>query len=80
MIKQQGNPLVSLSAQQLMDCSRNYGNQGCNGGFMDYVYSYIQDSGVTTEDKYPYMAAFQKCLAYGGEYKIKGFVDLKDCN
>lgn len=47
---------------------------------MDYAYSYIQDSGVTTEDKYPYMGAFQKCLAYGGQFKIKGFVDLKDCN
>lgn len=24
---------------------------------MDYAYSYIQDSGVTTEDKYPYLGA-----------------------
>ncbi len=47
---------------------------------MDYAYSYIKDAGVQTEDNYPYMGAFQKCLAYGGQYKIKGFVDLKDCN
>lgn len=66
MLKQQGKPLMSLSAQQLMDCSNNYGNQGCNGGLMDYAYSYIKDSGVTTENLYPYLGAFQKCLTYGG--------------
>ena len=33
---------------------------------MDYAYSYIKASGVTTEDKYPYIGAFQKCLTYGG--------------
>ena len=57
---------MSLPAQQLMECSSNYGNQGCNGGYMDYAYSYIKASGVTTEDKYPYIGAFQKCLTYGG--------------
>jgi len=74
------NECVSLSEQQLVDCATPEGNQGCNGGLMDYGFQYIIDNhGITSEDNYPYTAKDGTCnkqKASDVAANITGFVDV----
>lgn len=56
--------LVSLSEQQLMDCSWKYGNLSCGGGLMDNAFKYAETTPITTEESYPYTAMFHTSCNY----------------
>ena len=72
--------LVSFSEQQLVDCAGSYGNQGCNGGLMEYGFKYIEDNGICAEQEYGYKAVDGKCVKCTTITKIDSFVDITPNN
>lgn len=54
--------LVSLSEQNLIDCSGKQGNMGCVGGNVYQSYEYIKENGgIDSEDSYPYEDDDNRC-------------------
>jgi hypothetical protein len=48
--------LRSLSEQQLIECSVEFGNQGCKGGNIVEAYEYVvYNKGLDSESDYPYI-------------------------
>ncbi|XP_037398068.1 procathepsin L-like [Pygocentrus nattereri] len=61
MFKKTGT-LVSLSEQQLVDCSFGVGNNGCGGGRPSWAFHYVmQSGGLQTEKSYRYENKEGKC-------------------
>eukprot|EP01124_Arcella_intermedia_P000970 TRINITY_DN1050_c0_g1_i2.p1 TRINITY_DN1050_c0_g1~~TRINITY_DN1050_c0_g1_i2.p1 ORF type:complete len:330 (-),score=97.13 TRINITY_DN1050_c0_g1_i2:19-1008(-) len=74
-----GHPLEVLSVQQIIDCTSNYGNEGCNGGWMNESIAYAADFGLETNTSYPYTGADgSSCLGDAKKVvaKVKGVVNV----
>jgi len=74
------NALISLSEQDIMDCSWKFGNMGCNGGLMDNAFKYlIKAGGDDTEASYPYTAKSSHLCGFNKSTigaSISNFVDV----
>ena len=68
--------LVSLSEQQLVDCSGSYGNQGCNGGIYFYSWDYAEKSALCSESDYSYTGVDGKCKKCTGVTTVDSYVEV----
>lgn len=72
--------LVSLSAQNIVDCGHVFGNRNCEGGFMDSSFGYIKlNGGIDNEESYPYIGTQGDCAFDQTEIAatVSGFVNIR---
>ena len=77
--------LLDLSEQMLVDC--DYYDSGCNGGLMEYAFTYIGEvGGIMKEEDYPYTGVQGDCKADPSKFidmTITGYnalCDFSECD
>ncbi|KAM6463644.1 procathepsin L-like isoform 2-T3 [Liasis olivaceus] len=76
--------LVSLSEQNLIDCSKEQGSSGCQGGLMHQAFEYVKkQGGINSEKSYPYDGMDDQSCRYDPEEAVTrcrgfGFIMEKD--
>jgi hypothetical protein len=59
----EGTTPVHLSEQQIVDCTGNWGNGGCQGGHEHNNYHYGTYNGLVKDSDYPYTGTVDPCKA-----------------
>jgi KDEL-tailed cysteine endopeptidase len=81
-----GNQLAAFSEQQLVDCSGDFGNYGCDGGLMNNAFDYFikESHGVELSKDYPYTAMDGDCQFDSskivGTMSTYHIIDENDCD
>jgi C1A family cysteine protease len=76
IFRKTGN-LTKLSDQQIIDCSKSYGNNGCGTGSPVSVYEYIRDNGITAGINYPFKAEELGTCLYNSSMEMAKVVDYR---
>uniref|UniRef100_A0AAV2KSI1 Peptidase C1A papain C-terminal domain-containing protein n=1 Tax=Knipowitschia caucasica TaxID=637954 RepID=A0AAV2KSI1_KNICA len=76
LYKQTGQ-IVSLSEQNLVDCSKPYGTYGCNGAWMANAYDYVISNGLMTTNAYPYTSVDTQACYYDSRLAVAHIKDYR---
>ncbi|XP_051803633.1 procathepsin L [Acanthochromis polyacanthus] len=69
--------LVSLSEQNLVDCSKQYGTYGCSGAWMANAYDYVVNNGLQSTSTYPYTSVDTQPCYYDSRLAVAHIRDYR---
>ncbi|CAD8093912.1 unnamed protein product [Paramecium sonneborni] len=69
-----------LSQQDLIDCTQQYGNKGCQGGFVSSSLNYVKEKGLAYEKDYPTTSTSGVCKNVQRTFRISDYITVKNCD